>query len=369
MADDAYGNFASGSDLRCGYADATPAWRSALAAWQWTELTTADISEVGPAFNPGAGLVGAARVGRVDAWNGMAAYGASVVMAGVGGHTDWGGNEGYRCNLGAASPVWEMLNTPTPEAQMSIDVTHYGDGRPTSSHTYYGLWASVSRTRLFRFGLGSAYGSGNFQRQNVDAFSLVSNDWDAASTWPEVPESLVYGKAQCQDPTTGNVYVVGNTRLWRFNMSAGTWTQLALIPNNGTAAYYRASIFDTSRNQIVVLGDAYATPAGIMIYSVAGDSWSTATLTGTYASTVAAESGGQAHYSATDDRIYYFGGSGAQVIEVSPSTWATSLRSTTGGTPPNPIHGVFQKAVHVPALGGYAYQPRGDSNLWFLASE
>jgi hypothetical protein len=175
--------------------------------------------------------------------------------------------------------------------------------------------------------------------------------------------------AQVQDPVTGNIYACGNTKLWRFNRAAGTWTQLASIPNNGSATYYQASVFDTARNRVVVLGDAYRTTTGILVYDVATDAWSTANLTGALAATVAAASGDFAHYNAKLDKYLFFQGA-STVIDVDPATWATSARTTTGGSGmTDSINGVFQKVAFVPSMRGYAYQVQGASKLWFLASE
>jgi hypothetical protein len=343
-----------------------PAWRTALAPWQWVELASADLSTVSPTAVPGGGI--GARTSRIDAWNGITAVGGKVCMAGVGGHADWAGNEGYECDLLAESPTWTMLNQPSANADIRVDVTHYADGRPTSSHTYYALHADPVRNKIFRVGVGSAWGSGNFQARTVDSFNLTTNDWDAA-TWPSVPESLSIALAQCQNPVTGDIYACGVTRLWRFNLAAGTWTQLALIPNSGSATYYRSSLVDPVRNRVIVLGNAYATPAGILVYDIAAGIWSTATLTGAQASTVAAQTGDVAYYDAQLDKYLMFPG-GSTVIEIDPVTLGTSLRGTSGGGAMlDSINGVFQKIVYVSELKGYAYQVRGASKLWFLASE
>ena len=147
----------------------------------------------------GVALTGADRridVGEVTFDDGQADV--FLVMAGVGGHADYGGNEGYSIDLSAASPQWTMLNQPTADADMRIDVTHYLDGRPTASHTYYSIFGSAARNKLFRFGIGSAYGSGNFQRPKVDSFNLGTNDWDAANTWPDIPGSFNYQYAMAK---------------------------------------------------------------------------------------------------------------------------------------------------------------------------
>lgn len=337
-----------------------------MSPWQWRELASANLSAVLPVPYPNGYADG-----RVDAWNGMTVMGSKLCMAGVGGHTDGGGNEGYLLDLKAPSPSWEMRGTPTPTSLQQVDVTHYLDGRPSSSHTYYSLFADKARNKIFRMGLQSAWGSGNFQRPKVDAFSLTTNDWDAANTWPDVPEAVDYARSQAQHPVTGDIYVVGATRLWRFNLAAGTWTGLASMPDNGSGAYYHPMVFDSTRNRFIVLGDAYATPAGILIYDVAANSWSKSTLTGASANAVASAGGQMAHYLKAIDRFVVTAGAAGGVLhQVDAATLiATPLATTGGSAMPASLYGPFQKLQHVPELGGLAYQPRGNSKLWFLATE
>lgn len=341
-----------------------PSWREALNQWQWVELTSANISAVVPSPAPTGNAAN-----RIDAWNGLTAIRSKVCFAGTGGHADWSGNEGYSCDLLSENPVWTLLGMPSANADVRTDVSHYADGRPTSSHTYYALHGDPSRNKIFRLGVGSAWGSGNFQPPNVDAFDLDTNLWDAALTWPSHPEALSYAQAQAQNPVTGDVYVVGNTKLWRFNMGAGTWTQLASLDNNGQEAYYRGSVFDTVRNRYVVIGDTYSPPAGVSIYNVAGNAWTKASMTGALAASAFAASGFWAHHNTALDKYLQFQG-GNTVVEIDPVTLAVTSRATTGGSgmPISPS-GVFGKVVFVPLLGGYAYQPRGSSKLWFLAAE
>jgi hypothetical protein len=348
-----------------------PAWRTAMSAWQWVELPLAHLAVIGPAITPGLSLGGGYRSARIDAWNGMTSLGTSIYMAGVGGHADYAGNEGYQCDLAQSAPQWVMLSEPTPDSEVTLNTTHYKDGRPTSSHTYYSLFTDSLRNKVFRFGIGSGYGDGNFNRPTVDAFDLTKNDWDAANTWASVPESIGLGKAQTQHPITGDVYVLGDTKLWRFNRSNATWTQLAEIPQNGTAGYYRASMVDTTRNRLVILGDRYKTPTGILIYDMANNTWSNdQTLKGSYAAQTAAETGNVGYYNAETDTYLVKTSEAGQVLEVEPDTLTTKLVATTGGDGvPNAANGVFGKFVAVPALGGYAYQPTGNARMWFLASK
>ena len=331
---------------------------------QWHEVQTADIATVGPSFIPGGG----SRNGRVNAWNGMAGFGGGVYMAGVGGHSDWGGNEGYRCNLAVDTPVWEMLSEPSPTALITRDTTHYLDGRPTSSHTYYALHGDVRRQKIFRLGIGSAFGSGNFQKRNVDAFGISQRDWDAANTWPDAPEDIGIGRSQAQDLATGDVYVVGATRLWRFRMESGTWTRLAAIPENGSAAYYKASAVDTRRAKFVVLGNAYKPVNGIMIYDIFTNRWSLSILSGPAAERISTVGGACAFYNARLDKLVFKTPIAGEIILVNLETFEAQFLTTLGEkNVPNAINGVFGKFVALPSLNGYAYLPHAQSKVWFLA--
>lgn len=338
-----------------------PAWRQALAPWEWHEITSAQLASAVADVPP----TGGARY-RMDAWCGLTSVGSVIGFAGNGGHADYAGNECVTCDLMAETPTWVMRNQPTPAADYILNANYYADGRPTSSHTYYQLHGDVARNRIFRMGVGSAWGNGNFQTANVDAFDLTANDWDAADTWPDPAGGPAVGKALARDFTTDDVWLSGSTHLHHWNSSAGTWTQKAAFPDNGSATYYRSSLFDAARQRFVVLGDTYNTPTGIMIYSVAGNSWSTADLSGAAAATIAGTSAFAAYHDTATDTYLVFAG-GATVYQIDPDTWAVTTLTVSGATPPASINGVFSKAVAVPALKGYAYQPTGSSSLYFLA--
>ena len=340
-----------------------------MTAWQWYEIATAEIATVGPNYNPGAALNGGSKRNRVDAWNGIAVVDSSVYMAGVGGHADYGGNEGYGCNLAAEAPVWVMLNQPTPDAQIALNASHYADGRPTSSHTYYALHGDWKRKKIFRMGTGVTYGNGNWSFANVDAFDIAARDWDRASQWPSVPEQPSYGNAQVQHPDTGDIYVVGNTRLWRFSQSEGAWLQLAAIPQNGTAAYGRATVVDSRRNRLVVLGNAYRTPVGILIYDLLNNRWDdSAFMTGADASKVGSYLGNCGHHNLAIDKYIIKTDNAGEVLTVDPNNYSVGRLTTIGGDSiPAAVNRVWGKFAAIPALGGYVYQPSGVDKLWFLA--
>jgi hypothetical protein len=313
---------------------------------------------------------GAFRRARVDAWNGIAVVDSGVYMAGVGGHADWGGNEAYGCDLAAELPGWVMLSEPTPDAQIVLNVPHYLDGRPTSAHTYYSLHGDWLRKKVFRMGVGVSYGNGNFAFPNVDAFDLASKSWDQANRWPEVPEELAYAKSQMQHPVTGDIYVIARTRMWRFSQSLGTWLPLAAVPQNGTAAYARAGLIDIDRNRLVVLGNAYKLPVGILVYDLASNVWAdNKSLSGADAERLSSVLGHAAYHHRPSDKYIVKTADAGEVLVVDPNTFAVTKLTTPGSDAvPAAVNGVFGKFAAIPALTGYVYQPHGNAKLWFLAA-
>lgn len=345
-----------------------PAWRRTMAQWEWKELAGTSLSLTSPTTITGSPY--GALVGRMDAWNGIAANGTRLYLAGSGGHTDWAGNDAYSLDLGAGSPGAFVLDRePTAGAYIQQDVAYYDDGRPISSHTYYSLHFDPTRNKLFRMGVASAWGDGNHQFATVDAFDYTTGDWDAAGTWDSFPLTLDYARSMARDASNGNVYVVGPVYLYRWNVADGSITQLAAIPNGGDAAYYRASLVDHVRGKFIVFGDAYDTPTGILVYDIAGNTWdSSKAVSGTGASTVAAASAHAAHYDADADAYIVKTNIGDDVYSIAPITYAVSAITVSGDTPVNAVNGVFQKFVYMPDLGGFSYLPRHSANVFFLAS-
>lgn len=304
---------------------------------------------------------------RLNAWTGLAVVGSRIVTCGVGGHADYAGNEGYAWDLSVSSPgAPVMLNAPTPAAQVTYNAEYYADGRPTSSHTYYSLHGVESLNRVFRFGIGSAWGDGNFQRPNVDAFNLATGDWDAANTWADVPGDTSIGRGQCQDAGTGNVYVSTATGVYRWEAATQTYTSIGNIPNGPAGSTYRPMAYDHTRGNLVVFGDN-SVAGRINVHN--GASWSSPSLTGSYITEVSGFNGHYGHYDAGLDLfLIRENGAGGRILTVHPTTWATGVLSVTGGAGITAaVNGVFGKFQRMPALSGYVYIPRTNSNVWFLA--
>lgn len=353
---------------------ARPAWRNALTQWQWAELAgTAALSGQAPADTTG--LLGSSGlVSRINAWNGFCSKGAEVYLAAAGGHYDYFGNEAYKLDLSAATPSWLMLNQPTPGAQVVLNVPYYTDGRPTATHLYYAFWAVGDE--LIRVMSAPYSGNGNTGGPEVDAFSLIGNDWrrdGIDAMYPDSPPSSL-ARAICKDPRDDTIYFTASTYLSKRHPITGAWTQLASWPQNGSATYYCASAVDTLRNRVVFFGDGYRLPLGGLVYDIATNSFleinfSSADGNAT-AQLITPAAGHSAWYVPELDRFIVKTNTTNKVYLVHPETWVVIEQVTTGGGGITaPSNGIFNKFVRVPGLGGIFYQPNHASNGWFLATE
>lgn len=352
-----------------------PAWRKALARWQWKQIPGSDLSSVVP--SP---AVPGALSARIDAWNGLAADTRNnrLYSAANGGHADYAGNEVVELDLSGETAAWRMLRAPTPAASIvASDYTkgayydYYLDGRPASTHTYYALQFITSRNAIFKFGAGSLWGTGNESNWKTDAFSLASNDWHSAGTWPDASSQRggAIGAPVCKNPYTEEVYVATPAGLKRFDPSSGTYASLAGWPDNSTAVYARACAVDPVRNRVVFFGDAYRVPAGGLVYDAASNSMSRISFTGT-AGDITAQSYHYAWYEAKIGRFLLKTTSSDKVYQIDPQTFAVAQVGTTGGSGmPDAMNGVHTRWQRLPNLGGYAYYPRNGSGVWFLAVE
>lgn len=335
-----------------------PAWRQGMAQWEWRAIPGSALSSVQPAPQPG-GYYSA----RIDAWCGLAAgVDGKVWIAANGGHADYAGNEVIGIDLMLDVPSWGLLRDPTPMAQVSTNETHYADGRPTSSHTYYSLHHIAARGRVFRFSFGSAWGDGNFGRANVDAFDLASNDWDAKDSWAPVPGGVNIARSIAKNAVNENVYTIGaNFAVQEWEEATATWRARASVDNNHD---YAASAVDTLRNRVFWVGSYGGAPAPLL-FDIAGNTASYPALSGS----TAGFTGGYncMEYEPSLDRFILKNSSGGEVVLVDPSTFAFSLQPVTGaGLLPNAVNGVNGRFRHVAALGGCVYYPKYSAGMWFL---
>jgi hypothetical protein len=354
-----------------------PSWRKNMKAWEWKKIEGSDISLVTPTVRVPGSLNS-----RIDAWTGLATDTVTNKMysAANGGHADYSGNEVYEIDLTSENPTWRLLREPTPESQiiagngsLGIFNNYYKDGRPSSTHTYYALQFISSRQSVFKFGAGSTWGTGNEGNLKTDSFSLSTNDWVPAGTWPDittVPTSAI-GVSICKNPLTEEVYL-NNDRIRKFNPSNGIYSALA-PPSEGRGSdddYDGGCAVDTKRNKILFFKNNYRPVDGALIYDIATDKITGVSLSGPALRNVRDSRAGYGYYDPAMDAYIFKDHRGSSVYRIDPITYTTNQIATTGGeTMPDAFNGVYTRFAQLPNLKGYAMYPKHGSGIWFLATQ
>ena len=273
-------------------------------------------------------------------------------------------------DLRSDSPAWTLLSAGTPRALAVQNVSYYPDGRPTSAHTYYSLAGDARRGKVFRVGTAAAFGNGNHGDGRMNAWDVVRLDWDSAGTWPDGPPGPTVGASMCQDASTGDLYVL-RQRLYRWSAATATWSTLAGLPaGKADQTYYRGSCYDSRRQRVFVLGDAYRPNDGYLVWDQASNEWVQGTYRGSAEdiAAVRSQSGNAVHYDAALDRYLVKTARGGQVLQVHPATFAVTAFPTAGAALPPFVNGVWQRFVPIPSLKGYLGVPSGSSSAYFLAT-
>ena len=348
-----------------------PTWAAGVPVNGWVEIAGSSMNGVDPTITP-AGVTGMSS--RIDAWNDYATYGSKGYSFAVGGHQNYSGNEVLSIDYALDSPVHVILRQPTPAASVQQYASHYLDGRPTSTHSYYASWAWDGK--LYRMGNGSTWAGDGHITYTTHVYDLAANDWDGHDTYPNTSwaDCLAADKAgQCQDPDNGDVYFPKSSeaRLRRFNRAAGTFTDLAFFaggPNPGDL-WYEPLAFDHTRGQIMVIGPL----AQVWTDNGGQGSWALITLTGAAAASLNGHNAFGASYDAASDRYLVKLNTSDDVVEIHPTTYVATARATTGGgTMPDAINGTFGrfKPITLPTgVIGYVCYPAYTGNVWFLRTE
>jgi hypothetical protein len=103
-------------------------------------------------------------------------------------------------------------------------------------------------------------------------------------------------------------------------------------------------------------------------YTLANNTFTTVTLTGTEVDAVATtEKGGMVYVADLDLFLVRRFGAGGAVYMINPETFEANPYPTTGGTSiPATRNGPYNKFLYVPRLGGIIYVPTYGGNAWFL---
>jgi hypothetical protein len=253
---------ASGATIYAGRAapSGLPVWLQAMAVGE-----LASISGTAPSASSGvvpavAGSMGT-QAGITNAWCGGIVHGKKFIVHG-GGHADYGGNEFPVIDLSTDAPAWDLLIERTPVGNLLGGSNYYADGRPTSRHTYYGMFvatiASAAKILRFNANMGFAYngapvnGAADVRTLGIDGFDLTSNVWEPAAhgTMPRITGSET---AMGQDPVTGDVYVWGsNSVISKYDATTGLSSDIADLP--GVEGAGAALFVDAANGRLVRIG-------------------------------------------------------------------------------------------------------------------
>jgi hypothetical protein len=302
---------------------------------------------------------------KVVAWTGFSidTRDSSIYSAANGGHSDYAGNEVDRIRLSDNAPAWTEPRPSSQASQISVNTSHYADGRPTSRHTYYGSVFNEVRGRAMILG-GARYGDG-FMTASLDGFNLANNDWDSVGTYPDVFGEFtnMQGAAVALDKPTGNVYVFANFNVLRWSNASNTWSRL--LTSTSIYGQYAATAMDTRRNRILVVGGNVNDHG---VYDATANSIQSVSFTGPNASVMTGDTGnGLIYDSVLDAYLLRKAGAGGTIYRINAQTFSVDVLPTTSGDQlPAAPNSVWTRFLQVPNLKGVVYFPTYSGNAWFL---
>lgn len=376
-----------------------PKWRRSKSLGTFFELPgTAKLGNV-LASTPGANLAEYS----IEAWNGLAAGQTSFYAGAAGGHGVWI-NPTFVLDLNVEYPTWRLLDPGSKESDVTKN-RYYADGRPASRHTYYSqqfisaAHDSEGKDRLMLFGAFATFANDTFMTDraaaygggpDIESFRITDRKWDN-NKWPNMAAfSGAWSsyeemwKTTAKHPVTEDVYMAGSYLFHRFNAKTGSVDLLlARDPNpaalnKGRSRYVQwadlPSLVDAKRNRFICLTDGFAMAEGPMRLEYLDlrsyENPEPIYVTGDLTTTVWHRAGALMHDTDNDRYIAFVmpqgNGSSAmvQVYEINPDTGVS--RFLTTAPTQNPAYGIYNRAAYFPALGGIAYLPNFNSNVWFL---
>lgn len=338
-----------------------PTWRQGIAVGEWRQISGSALSLAPMAVVTG-GNTGPES--KVIAWNSFVidTRESAVYCVAAGGHSDYAGNEVNRIRLLDNAPAWTEPRSATPNSKILVNASYYADGRPTSRHTYYGATFNEVRGRAMVFG-GARWGDG-WPFPTFDGFSIATNDWDPAGTYPDATQDYVNatGSAVIEIKSTGDIYAIASNSVTRWSNASNTWTKL--LSNTNAGGLYAASAHDSTRDRILIAGGLGNDHA---VYDIKNNTMQTITFSGPNASAMKGEEYGMVYDPGLDAYLVRKEGAGATVYRVNAQTFSVDILPVSGGTQvPATINGVYKRFLYVPQLKGIVYFPSYTGGMWFL---
>jgi hypothetical protein len=216
-----------------------PADLSTLTPGHWCEVPDSRLEDVSEVDNPKV----------IDPWSGgVFDTDENRLIIWGGGHTDYDGNEMYAFDVDTQQ--WSQI---TDRSSPTRDAETYGDGLPSSRHTYDGIQYLPGLKWLWSSG-GSVYRNGNCTNQTwIYDFNAARNEG-----WSRI--SAGSGGGRCEDssaydPVTGHVWFWSREGLYEFDPQnlGGPWR---LRDDERESRTYTGAI-DPVRRKLVFIGEGY----------------------------------------------------------------------------------------------------------------
>jgi hypothetical protein len=216
----------------------------------WLRVPNSNLSAVNPCPANNCSYSSVTGVSAViDAWSGgtFDSTRNRLIIWG-GGHNDYAGNEVYAFDLATLS--WSRLTNPsTPNTNNSGT---YGDGTPSSRHTYGAVAYLPNVDRMFNAG-GAIYQSGNGNNMTW-FFNFSNNTWQRRTDAPSPSNGECCGYAAAYDPVTGHVFRSHGGGLSEYDPNNNTWTNHG---GSSPSLYINAAIAPADRLMVAVGGGSY----------------------------------------------------------------------------------------------------------------
>jgi hypothetical protein len=294
-----------------------PAWWTALAAGQWAAIASSGTIG-GAAPSPAVADSETGQSAVISSWSGATVDQSNrrFILLANGGHADYAGNEGYRLDLGNATPAWQRFIEPTPNANLTYNDNPAGpfavnsDGRARSMHTSgfqsFGdgyIWYPYCNSYNSPSG-GSAPGMASFNMNNGALLSAIAANtplaWDGtAGPWSVLGTISDGGSGISHDGATGaasfgvsvfdrvghRVFGLGglgydrtNCYVWYINTEGSSFGQsVSYVLNSGNPyADFRWAVCAYDLNIIVAADGAHNRLVVFNLANVGGSGWYTA---------------------------------------------------------------------------------------------
>jgi len=370
---------------------ALPTWLASQPLNTWIEIpntngrvTTAVVNGVSePVLTTGDGAF--------EAWGAFTVKGdtSELFIAASGGHGDSSDNRVVSISLSSDTPTWVLRSQPSTVVQLDRTSGYYLDGKPTSRHLYDDIFYLPQLQRVMMVGGRAIYGGGGPETPAVTGFDVNSNTWDTEGKFTSVVQSGGTPFGMVMNKRTGAVFttILGAVSgRWSPPVST-TGTGLGTFTSNAVTGFSAVNnrwpgAWDGSRSQCFVLnlgnGEGGNVDFGLRAYRWSDTGGVANTITFNTSATYTAWVASVPEYAAMDydpdnDCYLFMHKKQAPAIQrIKPNSgtvWDMDTLTVAGGPPtarPSGNYGPQGSFKYVPALRGFAYLPRANSNIWFI---